>query len=257
MACTIASLSTAFQAASSNMLLSNSSRLKIGIERGAVTKDDHSCLLLGPEDKFPGFKGTISTIWRVKKGLSVSNAGDRYIFRFDRVSVRNQVLHGGSWHYNNTMLVLGLGRVIRFDPQALKRKEEIQRIRLEFDVHRVWQEVEFEADEIVVELDFTFEKEKARTVGSKRKAVGLLERTGKRFLNFPEPSLNVAETGSVALVHHQGQWVVSPKKKKNLGCPYGSENKTKTESAPVVKKWKSHKKVASSEKTTGFWWYGF
>ncbi|KAL6201005.1 hypothetical protein ACLB2K_024720 [Fragaria x ananassa] len=61
------------------------------------------------------------------------------------------------------MVGIGLGRVIRFDPQALKRKEEIQRIRLEFDVRRrirVWQEVEFKADEIVVELDFTFEKVK-------------------------------------------------------------------------------------------------
>ncbi|KAL6146771.1 hypothetical protein ACLB2K_057448 [Fragaria x ananassa] len=186
MASAIASLSSSFQAASSNLLLSNSSRLKIGIERGAATKDDHSYLvgrLLGPKDRFPGFKGTISTIWRVKKGLSVSDAGDHYVFQFDRVSVRNQVFHGGLCHYKNTMLVLGeydgrgdpaavplnlletwvdvqglrhllrnpmalrmvgtgLGRVIRFDPQALKRKEEIQRIRLEFDVRRrirVWQ----------------------------------------------------------------------------------------------------------------------
>ncbi|KAL6134800.1 hypothetical protein ACLB2K_067028 [Fragaria x ananassa] len=32
------------------------------------------------------------------------------------------------------MVGSGLGRVIRFDQTALKRKEEVQRIRLEFDV---------------------------------------------------------------------------------------------------------------------------
>ncbi|KAL6200099.1 hypothetical protein ACLB2K_029881 [Fragaria x ananassa] len=94
------------------------------------------------------------------------------------------------------------------------------------------------------------QQEKSRTVGSKRNAVDLLERTGKHFLSFPEPSLNVAETGSVALVHHQGQLVVSPRKKKKLGCPYGSKNKPKTELVPVVKRWKSHKKASSFEKTT-------
>ncbi|KAL6201006.1 hypothetical protein ACLB2K_024721 [Fragaria x ananassa] len=79
--------------------------------------------------------------------------------------------------------------------------------------------------------------------------VDLLERIGKHFLNFPEPSLNVVVTGSVALVHHQGHLVVSPKKKK-LGRSYGSKNKPRTKSAHVVKKWKSHKKVSSSEKIT-------
>ncbi|KAL6136781.1 hypothetical protein ACLB2K_062076 [Fragaria x ananassa] len=113
----------------------------------------------------------------MKRGLSVSNAGDRFVFQFERVAERNRVLHGGPWHYRNTMLVLalydgrgdpaavplntletwvaveglvhnlrnpkalnmvgsGLGRVIRFDQTVLKRKEEVQRIIVEFDVRR-------------------------------------------------------------------------------------------------------------------------
>ncbi|KAL6131338.1 hypothetical protein ACLB2K_069714 [Fragaria x ananassa] len=133
MASTIASLSTAFQATSSNLLLSNSSRLKIGIERGAATKDDHSYLvgrLLGPKDKLPGFKGTISTIWRVKKGLNTMLVLGEYDGRGDPAAVSLNLIETwvdvqGLPHLlrNPTVLRMvgtGLGRVIRFDPQALK-----------------------------------------------------------------------------------------------------------------------------------------
>ena len=42
--------------------------------------------LMGQKVRFPGFKGTIPTIWKMRKGLSIHDAGDRFIFQFDRVT---------------------------------------------------------------------------------------------------------------------------------------------------------------------------
>ncbi|KAL6195736.1 hypothetical protein ACLB2K_031354 [Fragaria x ananassa] len=108
------------------------------------------------------------TIWRMKRDLSVSDASDLFVFQLEQVAEQNRFLHGGPWHYRNTMLVLGLydgrgdpaaiplntletwvaveglvhnlrnpkalnmvgsglGRVIRFDQTALKRKDEKER----------------------------------------------------------------------------------------------------------------------------------
>ncbi|KAL6134801.1 hypothetical protein ACLB2K_067029 [Fragaria x ananassa] len=86
------SLGLTFQAASSRLLLSDSSRIKIGVERGGAIQEDHAYLvgrLLGPKEKFPGFKRTISTIWRMKRGLSMLDAGDRFVFQFERVAEQN------------------------------------------------------------------------------------------------------------------------------------------------------------------------
>ncbi|KAL6140004.1 hypothetical protein ACLB2K_058305 [Fragaria x ananassa] len=120
MASAIASLSTAFQAASSNLLLSNSSRLKIEIERGAATKDDHSYLVLhgGP--------------WHYKNTRLVLGKYDRrgYPAVVPLYLLEAWVDVQGLPHLlrNPTALRMvgtGLGRVIKFDPHALKRKEEI------------------------------------------------------------------------------------------------------------------------------------
>ncbi|XP_024196186.1 uncharacterized protein LOC112199391 [Rosa chinensis] len=63
--------------------------------------------LLGPEAMFPSFKGTISTIWRIRSGLIIQDVGECFVFQFDRVADRNKILHGGMWFYRNTMLVFG------------------------------------------------------------------------------------------------------------------------------------------------------
>ncbi|XP_062021143.1 uncharacterized protein LOC133737638 [Rosa rugosa] len=63
--------------------------------------------LLRPKAMFPGFKGTISSIWRIRSGLTIQDVRDRFVFQFDREADRNKILHGGPWFYRNTMLVLG------------------------------------------------------------------------------------------------------------------------------------------------------
>ncbi|KAM5551537.1 hypothetical protein ABKV19_026400 [Rosa sericea] len=63
--------------------------------------------LLAPKAGFPGFKGTISTIWHLRSGLTIQEAGERFVFQFENESVRNRILHGGPWFYRNTMLVVG------------------------------------------------------------------------------------------------------------------------------------------------------
>ncbi|KAL6213212.1 hypothetical protein ACLB2K_012659 [Fragaria x ananassa] len=88
MVAAIESLGSAFQVASSRLLLSDSSRIKIGVERGGAVQEDHVYLvgrLLGLKAKFTGFKRTIPTIWRMKRGFSVSDAGDRFVFQFDEL----------------------------------------------------------------------------------------------------------------------------------------------------------------------------
>ncbi|XP_024195636.1 uncharacterized protein LOC112198752 [Rosa chinensis] len=153
--------------------------------------------LLGPKNKFLGFKGTISTIWRMKSGLSIQDIGNRFVFQFGRENKHNKILHGGPWFYGNTMLVLRsydgiglvakiplnsvetwvavkgllvglrnkaaltLGRVIQLDQTALHRKEKEQRVKLVLDVRRrvrVWKLFEFSLVVVTVELFFTYEK---------------------------------------------------------------------------------------------------
>ncbi|KAL6194139.1 hypothetical protein ACLB2K_035223 [Fragaria x ananassa] len=111
----------------------------------------------------------------MKRGLSVSDAEDRFVFQFERVAERNRVLHGGPWHYRNTMLVLGLYDG-RGDPYAVPLNTLETWVAVEGLVHnlrnpkalnmvgsgriRVWQEIEFEMDGIVAEVDLTYDKVK-------------------------------------------------------------------------------------------------
>ncbi|XP_062014378.1 uncharacterized protein LOC133730887 [Rosa rugosa] len=159
--------------------------------------------LLAPKAKFPGFKGTIATIWRIKLGLTIQDAGERFVFQFNSEAMRNRILHGGPWVYRNTMLVVGeydglspleevplnmmeiwvavkglpfglrnktalelvgasIGTMVRVDQNAVKRKEEEQRIKVLFDVRRrirTWKVIEF-SPVVKPELSLIYEKVK-------------------------------------------------------------------------------------------------
>ncbi|XP_062014687.1 uncharacterized protein LOC133731270 [Rosa rugosa] len=87
-----------------------STRVSFGLARSAALQDDHWYMvgrLLGTKARFPGFNGTISSIWRIKSGLMIQDAGDRFLFQFEREADINRALHGGPWFYRNTMLMLG------------------------------------------------------------------------------------------------------------------------------------------------------
>ncbi|XP_024175430.1 uncharacterized protein LOC112181225 [Rosa chinensis] len=87
-----------------------SARVSLGLARAAALQDDHWYMvghLLRPKTRFLRFKSTIPSIWHLKFGLSIQDAGDRFLFQFDREADRNRALHGGPWFYRNTMLLLG------------------------------------------------------------------------------------------------------------------------------------------------------
>ncbi|XP_024161702.1 uncharacterized protein LOC112168993 [Rosa chinensis] len=80
-------------------------------DAGAAAFQDHHWYMVGrllaPKTGFPSFKGTISNIWHLRSGLTIQDAGERFVFQFEDESVRNRIMHGGPWFYRNTMLVVG------------------------------------------------------------------------------------------------------------------------------------------------------
>ncbi|XP_024199906.1 uncharacterized protein LOC112203121 [Rosa chinensis] len=176
----------------------DSAKVSLGAAGTAALQDNRWYMvgrLLGPKSRFPGFKGTISSIWRIKSGLSVHDAGDRFMFQFNHEANRNRALHEGPWFYRNTMLLVGeydgvglveiwvavkglpvalrnknalnligyvVGQVIKFDQSALRRREEEQRIRLVLDTRRrvrTWMLFEF-SSLVQPEINLIYEKVK-------------------------------------------------------------------------------------------------
>ncbi|XP_024163966.1 uncharacterized protein LOC112170932 [Rosa chinensis] len=84
-------------------------RVSFGLAGSAALQDDHWYIvgrLLGPKTRFLGFKGTISSIWRIKSRLTIQDASDRFLFQFEREADKNRALHGGLWFYRNKKLML-------------------------------------------------------------------------------------------------------------------------------------------------------
>nr|XP_011459135.1 PREDICTED: uncharacterized protein LOC105349886 [Fragaria vesca subsp. vesca] len=83
-----------------------------------------------------------------------------------------------------------------------------------------------------------------KIIGKKRSGVEC-KRTGKRYLKFPEPSLDIVNVG-IALANDKGKLIISPQKKKKLGRPFGSKNRSKEE----LQRWLNQKSGRPTRKLT-------
>ncbi|XP_062028781.1 uncharacterized protein LOC133744743 [Rosa rugosa] len=123
------------------------------------------------------FSTAISNVWGLKERILIrQEEEDIFVFQFKEMEVKNRVLSGGPWFYNNSMLLLAdydgvfnlgaaplhllvwvavkglriamrnekaltligrvLGDFVRVDQGAVQRKDHVQRIRVIHDVRR-------------------------------------------------------------------------------------------------------------------------
>ncbi|CAH9061651.1 unnamed protein product [Cuscuta europaea] len=64
-------------------------------------------LLTDRKVRFPAIKEMLSSLWRLSKGLSVKEVGEkRYLFTFYHRLDMNRVLDGGPWQFEKSLLLL-------------------------------------------------------------------------------------------------------------------------------------------------------
>ncbi|KAL6189956.1 hypothetical protein ACLB2K_036357 [Fragaria x ananassa] len=248
MAASIESLGSAFQAVSSRLLLSDSSRIKIYVERGGAVQEDHAYLEIEFEmdgivaevdltfDKVKGFCqlcgffihdaiGCDHLIQKEREALkALPEEAMSHLSLFSkpisRVAPKEKVarvlaLTNSHSHRSGTS---GGSENSIISPIKNSRAREVSydAITTKVYVADVQNTVTPMAVKEVVAISTTLEvipmvldKEVPNKINCKKRSGVECERTGKRYLKFPEPSLGIVNVG-IALDHDKGKLIISP-----------------------------------------------